>query len=59
MQKYAFAAKFSSMLRIVASFSPYQTYPFTESLKVGSETSKVNQYEEEEQVMFADRKGLT
>ena len=57
--KFVLTAKLSSMLRILAGFSPYQTCPFTEPLKVGSESYKVNQYDEEDQVTSWDRKGLS
>lgn len=52
-------AKLSLIVRVLASFSPCQTHPFAESLKVASETYKVDQYDEEEQVMLGDSKGLT
>ena len=58
-QKSILTAKLCPILRILASFFPYQTYPFTESLKVGSEPYKINQYDEEEQVTLWERKWLS
>lgn len=51
-------AKLSAVLGIPASLSPYQTHPFTESLKAGSVSCKVNRYENEEQVI-PDSQGLS
>ena len=39
----ALTAKLSPILKILARSSLYQTHPSTESLKVGSESHKVNQ----------------
>lgn len=58
-QKSTWTAKLSLILRTLASFFPYQTYPFTEPLKVGSESYKVDPYNEEQQVTLWDRKGLS
>lgn len=46
--KSTLTANLSPMLSILTGFSPYQTPPFTESLRVGFESYKVSQYDEEE-----------